>query len=199
MPPHSTVRTVVALLWIDEIPMFKELLWSSADYLSTSTTRGVRQSEIGSWSCQLRYLHPSWVLTLLTKRDLYFRCRQPPFFSRSSFHINVWAYEGRGGIVTSKQGCVKVKLDRGRVNCGTFILRGCWLFWQNEILTFTADSLHSSADHLSTSTCESRKGRGNRDIQADKGGASKWNWIVVVSTAVPSSFVGVDSFDKMRS
>ena len=90
---------------------------------------GVRQSEIGSWSCQLWYLHPSWVLTLLTKRDLYFYCRQPPFFSRSSFHINVWIYAGRGGcdFQADNGGCVKVKLDRCRVNCGTFILRGCWL------------------------------------------------------------------------
>jgi hypothetical protein len=43
--------------------------------LSSTQTAGVRQSEIGSWSCQLWYLHPSWVLTLLTKRDLNFHCR----------------------------------------------------------------------------------------------------------------------------
>ena len=80
-----------------------ELLSSSADYLSTSTTTGVCQSEIGSWSCQLWYLHPSWVLTLLTKRDLYFCCRQPPFFSRSSFYINVWIYEGTGNSSDRQQ------------------------------------------------------------------------------------------------
>ena len=43
--------------------------------VTSKQTRGVCQSAIGSWSCQLWYLHPSWVLTLLTKWDLYFRCR----------------------------------------------------------------------------------------------------------------------------
>ncbi len=44
-----------------------------------------------------------------------------------------------------------------------------------------------------------RRGGGIVTSKQTTGVVSKWNWIVVVSTVVPSSFVGVDSFDKTRS
>ena len=96
-------------------------------------------SEIGSWSCQLWYHHPSWVLTLLTKRDLVFAGHFPfsaDHFSSSTIGIKQGGGERRDRELTVCDAnfersydlfcnLVLVKLDRGRVNCGAIILRGC--------------------------------------------------------------------------
>jgi hypothetical protein len=63
---------------------------------------------------------------------------------------------------------------------------------------FSQDIPHSSADHLSTLTCESTKGATVTSKQT-MGVGSKLKWIVVVSTVIPSFFVAIDSFDKTRS
>jgi hypothetical protein len=76
--------------------------------------------------------------------------------------------------------CSALSWDLALINCGTNILHGCWLFWQNEIHVYCWRSFIIVA--------------ANR-IWID------WfalNWDRSLSTVVPTSFVGVHSFDKTR-
>ena len=86
-------------------------------------------NKLGWWSCHLWYQHPLWALTLWTKRD-------SGFFSWG-LH-NCCGKQNHGGEVMSCHliDCSALNWDSGLVICGTNILHGCWLFWQNEIQVF---------------------------------------------------------------
>ena len=86
--------------------------------------------------------------------------------------------------------CSAFNWDRGLVNCGTNILRGCWLFRQNEIQVYRGASL--------TIVCREQ-------LKGGRVTSCHLFWllsvklgIVVLSTVVPTSFVADDSLDKTR-
>ena len=108
-----------------------------------------RVKKIGSWSCQLWYHHPSWVLTLLAKRDLVFAGRLP-IFSRSfellyietKFSLDTFWFSANH--LTSST--FEAKQEGGTlIWVHTVILCGCRLFRQKDIDIF--------AWHLCTPDC----------------------------------------------
>jgi hypothetical protein len=87
--------------------------------------------KLWSWSCRLWYQHSFQVLTLLKKRDSGLL---PCIFQYCCRKENQGEEGGRS--LTISYDCSALTWDRGLVHCGTNILHGYWLSWQNKIQVY---------------------------------------------------------------
>ena len=106
--------------------------------------------KLGSWSCQLWYQHPSRLLTLWTKQDsglmwgnFDYCCGEQT--KGGEWRLAIWF------------DCSALNWDHGLVNCDTIILRGCWLFGQNEIQVYCEASSTICAGCCAQDRCPQKK------------------------------------------
>jgi hypothetical protein len=91
---------------------------------------------LGSWSCWLWYHHPLWVLTVLAIQ--YFGL----LLCIYQYHCEKENQGGKGWHLAISYDCSALNWDCGLVDCGTNMLCGCWLFWQNEIQVYCCASFN---------------------------------------------------------